>query len=300
MEYPKVSIIILNWNGLKDTVECLESLKKIIYPNYNIIVVDNGSSNDDVKALQTIFGEYIKIIANDRNYGFTGGTNIGIRYALNITNPQYLLSLNNDTIVDPEFLDKLIEVAESDTSIGIIGPKIYFYDFPNTIQSLGNRLNFATGQISQIGNREQDDGRSSKNRNIDFISVCLLIRAKVLDDIGLFDNDYFCYWEDVDLCNRAKKAGYKIMYAPSAKIWHKLEKSSANKLGLVDYYIARNRFRFMKKNATRCQYLSFFIYFFAYYIWLVTGSRIYRQKMKQLPAFYRGVRDGLFNHSSNA
>ena len=113
MDYPKVSIIVLNWNGLDDTIECLESLRDVTYPNYRVIVVDNGSAGDDVRILRERFEECAHIIANDRNYGFAEGNNIGMRYALDSFDPTYLLLLNNDTVVAPDFLDKLFKVADS-------------------------------------------------------------------------------------------------------------------------------------------------------------------------------------------
>ena len=120
----KVSIIILNWNGLDHTVDCLQSLKKITYQNYNIIVVDNGSKGNDAEILKRKFGEYVHIIENDKNYGFAGGCNIGIRYALRNSGPDYILLLNNNTTVAPDFLAEMVSVAESNPSFGIAGPKI--------------------------------------------------------------------------------------------------------------------------------------------------------------------------------
>ena len=123
---PEVSIIILNWNGLEDTIECLESLKKITYPNYKLIIVDNGSEGNDVAVLRHRFGSYIHIIEKDKNYGFTEGNNIGMRYALK-GEARYILLLNNDTIVDPDFLSNLIKVAAGDPKIGLLIFCIFFH-----------------------------------------------------------------------------------------------------------------------------------------------------------------------------
>ena len=124
---PKVSIIILNWNGLDDTIECLESLQKITYPNYEVIVVDNGSRGNDAQVLREKFGDYIELIQNDKNYGYTGGNNIGIRYALHNSSWDYFLVLNNDTVVESGFLTELVNIAESAPSSGIAGPKIHLF-----------------------------------------------------------------------------------------------------------------------------------------------------------------------------
>jgi GT2 family glycosyltransferase len=296
MIYPKVCIIILNWIGLEDTIECLESLKSIIYPNYEVIVVDNGSTGNDAQVLHQKFGKYIHLIENDKNYGFAGGNNIGIRYVSNNCQPDYFLLLNNDVAAAPDFLNHLVEVAVSDAYIGIVGPKVYYYDFPRLIQSAGARVRMVSGLAFSIGDKQIDNGQHEKRQEVDYIAVCLLIKNEVVQKVGVFDESYFCYWEDTDYCIRAKKAGYKVMYVPEAKIWHKVGQS-ANKanIGFRDYYGTRNQIRFMKKHASRCHCLIFLAYLFSCSFWLITGTLIYRGKTKQLIAFYRGIRDGLLD-----
>jgi GT2 family glycosyltransferase len=166
MKYPKVSIIILNWNGLEDTSECLESLKKVTYANYETIVVDNGSDGDDVKILREKFGDYIHVINNDNNYGFAEGNNIGMRYVLS-RGTDYVLLLNNDTTVAPEFLVEMIQVGESDEKIGVLGPMIYLYDKPNVIWEAGGRINWWLGAIVVFGERQVVDvGQYESVRNL--------------------------------------------------------------------------------------------------------------------------------------
>jgi hypothetical protein len=135
--HPKVSIIVLNWNGLEDTIECLESLRKITYPNYGVIVVDNGSEGNDVEVLKEKFGDYIHIIENDRNYGTAEGYNIGMRHAFESLASEYILLLNNDTVVDADFLIELVTVAERNGHIGMVGPVIYDYYDPTRVRSAG-------------------------------------------------------------------------------------------------------------------------------------------------------------------
>ena len=311
MNPPKVSIIILNWNGLKDTVECLESLKKVIYPNYEVIVVDNGSRGNDAQVLEEEFGDYIHLIRNDKNYGYTGGNNIGIRYALNNSSPDYFLILNNDTVVASDFLDQLIKAAESDASMGIAGSKVYYYDFPNRIQGVGGKVNMRTGQVSLIGVKEIDTGQYDVQRDVDYIfGCCLLVRADVIQKVGLFDESYFCYWDETDYCFRAREAGYKVVYIPEAKIWHRAPmklkvwskaSTGGRPSGLPYYYMARNNFRFMRGHATKGQYRSFLFYFFGYHFWFTTGvCLLYHRDMRRFFGFYRGVRDGLCNSDSGA
>jgi GT2 family glycosyltransferase len=314
MNYPKVSIIILNWNGLGDTIECLESLKRITYPNYEVIVVDNGSQGNDAQVLQERFGDYIHLIQNDKNYGYTGGSNIGIRYALNDSSPDYFLILNNDVVVTPDFVTRMVEVADGDTSIGIVGSKILLHGLPNIIQSIGCRRNMRSGMGTFIGNKEVDHGQHDAVREVDYVvGCCLLIKRGVVAKVGLLDESYFCYCEEIDYCFRVRKAGYKILSAPNAKIWHKksvrlkpwyktLRRTDQLDTPLYQvYFMARNNFKFMKKHATKGQYLSFLFYFFGYRFWFATGAYLlYYRDIRQLIAFWRGARDGLLNSKASA
>ena len=310
-EYPKVSIIILNWNGLEDTIECLESLRKINYPNYEVIVVDNGSKGNDAQVLEEKFGDYIHLIRNDKNYGYTGGNNIAIRYVVNHSAPDYFLILNNDTTVAPDFLGQLVEAAESDASIGIVGPKVYYYDFPNRIQSAGGKVNMRTGRTPHIGVKEIDAGQYDTKREVDYLfGCCLLIKKEMIQKVDLFDESYFCYWDETDYCFRAREAGYKVVYIPEAKIWHKAPlklkvwdktPTSGKASGFSDYYMARNNFKFMRKHATKGQYRSFLFYFLGYHFWFVTAvCLLYHRDVGRLFGFYRGVKDGLLNSDSGA
>ena len=311
MNYPKVSIIILNWNGLEDTIECLESLKKITYPNYEVIVVDNGSKGNDAQVLQEKFGNYMRLIQNDKNYGYTGGNNIGIRYALNNSSPGYFLILNNDIVVAPDFLTQMIEVADNDNQIGIVGPKVYYFDSPNRIQSAGMRINMRKGQTASIGIKQIDIGQYDTQQEMDCVAgCCLLVKNKVIQKVGLFDEGYFCYWDEVDYCARVSKSGYKINYVPQGRVWHK--KALKAKLwaeipaeqqatALSYYYWARNNFRFMRKHATKGQYCSFLLHFFGCHLLFVTGvCLLYHRNPRQLLAFCRGTRDGIFKSENGA
>lgn len=308
---PRVSIIILNWNGLEDTVECLESLRKITYPNHDVIVVDNGSKGNDAQVLEERFGDYIHLIRNDRNYGYAGGNNIAIRYVLDNSSPDYFLLLNNDTIVGPDFLGQMIEVAESDASIGIVGPKVYYHNFPTRIQGAGGRVNMRTGQASHIGIKEIDAGQYDTQQQVDYVfGCCLLITKEAIQKVGLFDESYFSYWEETDYCFRAREAGYKVVYIPEAKIWHKAplklkvwdrSPGGGKASGLYYYYMARNNFKFMRKYATKLQYCSFLFHFLGYHFWFMTGvCLLYHRDVGRLSGFYRGVKDGLLNSDSGA
>jgi len=226
-EYPRVCIVILNWNGLKDTIECLESIRHITYPNYEVIVVDNASKGNDPEILKETFGDYIRLIENRKNYGFSEGNNIGMRYALNNNiPPDYFLLLNNDTTVASDFLTELIKVAESDSNIGIVGPKIYFYDFngrKDIIWSAGGKVCWwHVPFYHHLGSAHNDLPEYNFIKEVGFVSgAAMMLKRKVAEEISLLNSQYFFGYEEIECCLKARKAGYMIFYVPKAKIWHK-------------------------------------------------------------------------------
>ena len=250
---PKVFIIILNWNGCSDTIECIKSLKEIDYLNYEIIVVDNGSK--EKLALNETEG--LKIIYNKENLGFAGGNNVGVKYALE-QNADYILLLNNDTLTDQVFLKEMVRVGESEQEIGILGPKIYFYDTETNKKT--NKIWFAGGKINKIftrgihiGHNQEDKGQYDKNNyyQVDYITgCCLLIKRKVIEKIGLINKDYFLYYEDADWCLRARREGFKCVLASKAKIWHKCSKSAVEGSPSYIYYHSRNGLMLAKYNGS--------------------------------------------------
>ncbi len=246
MENPKISIIILNWNGVSDTVECLESVRKIDYPNYDIIVVDNGSMDNSVEQLR-LHAHDIQIICNGKNLGYAEGNNVGIRYALN-NGADYIFLLNNDTIVDDKILKNFIKALENNPDAGIVGAKIYYYSDPD-------RLNF-TGTVSDIdlfdeGYGEIDDGlKYNTIKEIPYASGCaLLAGADVFEKIGMLEPQYFLLFEENDFCSRARKAGFKSLFVPDAKVWHKESASfNGNRSPMYNYFFTRNRLLFAQRN----------------------------------------------------
>ena len=291
---PRISIIVLNWNGLKYTTECLESLQTIEYPNYQVVVVDNGSQGNDVSVLRKKFEDFIEIVENDRNYGYAEGNNIGIRYALNNLDPDYVLILNNDTTVDVNFLTELVKAAENDPLVGILGPKIYFYFEPNKIQSAGAQIHWRTGGTSLIGCWEIDVGQFDEMREVEWVSGCaFLIRTKTIEDIGLIHAAYFTYFEDTDLCVRCRKAGYRVIYVPGARIWHKQRFDMQEVTSLQWYYYTRNRFLFMRRNSTTIQLVSFLAHSFRKSGPLSISLLIRRKNPKLLLGYYRGLCAGI-------
>jgi len=244
---PKVSIIIVNWNGLEDTMECLGSLKDIDYPNYEVIVVDNGSQGNEAEVLREKWGEYVHVIECDKNYGFAGGANIGIRYALRVSKPGYILLLNNDTVVAKEFLTEMVRAAATDARIGMVGPKVCNYYVRDRIDAAGGRINWRFGFGEDIGEGETDRGQFNVAQEVDFVSgSALLVRSAVIKEIGPLDERFFLYNEDADWCLRAKRAGYKVWFTPAGPVFHKQGASTGRVSKTTLYYSHRNRLLLLK------------------------------------------------------
>jgi GT2 family glycosyltransferase len=334
MVNPRVAIIILNWNGWLDTIECIESVYQITYQNYQVIVVDNNSSDDSIKKIEDYSkGElsveskffnytphnqpieivqldedfkYNKDLINDKpliliknkdNYGFAEGNNIGIRFALKNLNPDYILLLNNDTVVDKDFLMPLVLEGEKNKKTGFLGPKIYYYDNPNIIWCVGGKIDWKFARGLHIGINTIDNGQYEERKNFDYISgSSLLIKREVIDNVGLLDKNYFLYFEETDLAFRAKEKGYESLYVPNSKIWHKISKSGggiSNPIGL--YYITRNRWLFMKKWAHKDDYFIFVILQVFMAILLPTFMSVYYKNKKLFHAYYTGFFDGIIH-----
>jgi GT2 family glycosyltransferase len=252
---PKVAIIVLNLDGLADTSECLQSLRATAYPNYQTIVMDNGSPGPDAKVLQKRFGNSIRLIASEENLGFAGGCNLAIREAL-AGEGDYVLLLNNDVTVEGRFLDEMVQAAEELRDAAALCPKIYFHDRPTVICSTGGRVNPWTGTARQVGRGERDRGQYDQVAVRDYADgACMLIRRPALERVGLLDEEYFAYWEETDWCARAAEAGYKCYYVPAARVWHKSARSQAPD---SDYYylFRRNALLFLRKRKSRLHLLS--------------------------------------------
>lgn len=291
---PKVIIIILNWNGREDTVECLDSLRKIDYQNCETILVDNGSTDGSVHYFKNMYPE-VEIIENKENLGFAEGNNIGIKRAIN-KGMDYALLLNNDTIVDEHFLSELVHVAEEFSEVGILGPKIYFYK-STRIQSLGGKISLFRGVVSGQSKYKSDSAKYCNIKRTDFLTGCaMLIKKDVLKDVGLFDSSYFAYYEDTDLCIRTTKVGYGLVCVPTAVIWHKGSQSSkVNRFGL--YYGTRNMIWFEKKYANIYQFGIFIIYFFSIKLpFLIAISIFYHKSFLSLRRCIEGTIDGFFGN----
>lgn len=250
MRFPKILILILNWNGKKDTLECLASLSAVNpSPLFSVLVVDNGSQDDSVEAIRASFPE-IPILETKENLGFAGGNNVGIRWALK-KSFEWILLLNNDTIVAPDLIEQLIKAAKEKPSARILGAKIFRYHDQERIDHLGGFWNPDTATHISYASDQIDDGSYDEMKQIDYVSGCaLFMHRSVPETIGLLEERFFLLWEESDFCKRALKAGFEIWTAPKAKIWHKVSASFIGGKAHMHYFWWRNRLFWISRNCT--------------------------------------------------
>lgn len=267
-----VYIIIVNWNGLSDTLECLQSIKKIDYPNYKIVIIDNGSKNNEAEAIKQKYPE-VHLIKNKENRGFTLAANQGIEFGLQ-KKADYILLLNNDTVVSPDFLSILVDYSKKHENVGAVGPKMLYYN--------SNKIWFNGGMVYWwIGfNRHLERLKENSKSNVyfplevDYVTgCCFLIKREVLKRVGKLDPIYITSYEDVDWCFRAKKLGYKNLVLPKAIIWHKVsagwgEKGTQRISRRQAYYYSRNAIIFARKHLSGIKKFVFLVAQFTCRLWL--------------------------------
>jgi len=225
-----IAIIVLNWNGRDLTLDCLRSLAAVTTPHVRIILVDNASTDGSSDAVRQHYGSRVTLIENAQNLGFAAGNNVGIRRALD-DGADFILLLNNDTVVAPDFVEHLHRPMLSSPDIGITAPKIYYAEPKNQIWFAGGELSMWRGIARHTGIRETDRGQYDQERDIDYATGCaFLVRRAVLEKIGDLDPGYRAYFEDADFCVRARRAGFRIRYIPAAHVWHRISASTGGQL----------------------------------------------------------------------
>ncbi len=293
MNYPKVFAITLNWNGKEDTIECIESLKELNYPNYEMVVVDNDSADGSVSLFNRKFPG-ITVIENKKNLGYAKGFNTGIKYAFE-NNADYFLILNNDTIIDKSALKELVKISESDNEIGFVSGKVYSYDEPDRIHTAGKKDHPISLVGLDVGRGERDRGQYDEIKEYNYIDdVFLLVRREVYQKVGGYDHNFFLYCEETDWCARVRRAGFKIIYTPKAKIWHKEHLSTGGNYNpIIAYYNTRNKILFVRRNASLGRFFIYmFILAFAYSPMRI-ARHIKHGRFSIVVAYIRGIISGL-------
>ena len=282
----KISIIILNWNGKKITSGCLKSIKNQSFKEYEIIVVDNASSDGSQEYFKKKFPK-VKLIENKENLGYAGGNNIGIKKA----NADYILILNNDTILDKNFLE---ELWKERNKADILGVKNYYFDKKNLVWAIGSKVNKFTMKAKLVGNKLIDSKDIDKMEIEHAVGSAIFLNKKVIDKIGFLDEDYFAYYEETEWQTRAINAGFKISWVPSAKLWHKVAYSTGGgRSPMSAYYLVRNRAYYIKKYGKYVvvAWTVWFMEVFARVVYGIIKNREYaKMSFKGMRDFFKGKR----------
>ncbi|SFU47792.1 glycosyltransferase family 2 protein [Pontibacter akesuensis] len=283
---PLVSVISVNYNQAALTCAMVASLREVTYPNVEIIVVDNASPTDDPTVIVETYPE-VKLIRSEANLGFAGGNNLGIQQAQGA----YLLFLNNDTEVAPDFLEPLVELFENNSQAGIASPKIIFYGTDNVIQYAGSTgINPWTGRSKGIGSQETDMGQYNTSMQTALADgAAMMVPRRVIDQVGLMPEMYFLYYEELDWCEMIKRAGFTCHYIANSTIYHKESMSVGKVSVLKTYYMNRNRLLFIRRNIKGWPFWSSTFIFFMAAIPKKTVQFALRLQGKHLVAIGRGL-----------
>lgn len=237
MPCPLVRVIVVNWNGREYSGECLRSLRNQTFSDFEVFLVDNGSTDGSVEYIQENFPGWVKVLANARNEGFSGGNNRGIRGV----SGKYVVLLNNDAQADPRWLEELVKVAEENPQAGMLACKIYLQGGAKIIDNVGHLI-YRDGLNRGRGRLEVDQGQFENLEEVLFPSGCAaLYRREMLEEVGLFDEDFFAYGDDTDIGLKGRLAGWKCLYVPRAIVHHRYSQSSSAYSPLKAFYVERNR-----------------------------------------------------------
>ena len=274
MQSPKVYVLTLNWNGKSLLDDCLTSYLENDYANFEVVMIDNGSTDDSVEYVKQNFPEVI-ILQNEKNLGYSGGFNVGLDYAFNRNNADYVLISNNDVKADQKVISELVKVAETDETIGFTTGKVYYYDHPNILQTVGKKSDPVRWNGGDIGVREEDRGQYDEISEKEFVDdIYTMVRRKLYLETGGYDTTFFLQCEEYDWQARAKKKGYRIMFTPFAKIWHKDSMTIGKMSSQKAYYDARNPMLVILKHKSPV--------YFRRYFWLHLRKDVFKVSLKAL------------------
>lgn len=287
---PKVCIIVVNWNGTQDTIECVESLLSIDYLNYEIIIVDNNSKYNLFENIAQKF-PMLKIIRNNKNLGFSGGNNVGIGYALGI-GAEYILLLNNDTTVEKHFLNNMVEAIWNNLSIGIAGAVNCYYDKKRIVWQVGGIYRPLVGLLKMPYSNLEYSTIKESILTLDYVpGSSLLIKTSMINDIGLLDENFFNQCEDLDWCLKTKYYGKHVVCVTSAIIYHKVSRSTPSCLS--NYFWHRNLLRIHSIHSRSKLFVPQFI--FIIYSILKATKYIFLNKSKMSYSICLGIADHFKN-----
>jgi GT2 family glycosyltransferase len=289
---PRVGVVVLNHNGKVLAEKCLRTVLDSPYPNKDIIVVDNASTDSSVAYLRALFPE-VTILANAENLGVTGGRNCGFREAVRRGN-DYVLSLDNDAYIDGRLIDALVEVAESDPRIGVVGPKTYSDDGTEKIQCTGGHISFTQNVTSERGAGENDCGQYDRIEDMDYFPGCgFMARREVFEKLNFLDEKFYGYGhEDTDFCVRAGRLGYRVVYVPQAVMWHRGSTTIGGYSPRKKYLEAVNSAYFVRKYGSPKDHMKY-AFFAGFGLIYALAVQSFRGNHRAVFAKARGIWDGL-------
>lgn len=283
---PLISIIILNYNQLGVTCEFLDSTKQLTYPNYEIIMVDNASKENPTEIVKSKYPD-VKLIVSDKNLGFTGGNNLGIK----ASKGEYFFIVNNDTEVTPDLLERVVETFDIDNSIGVVSPKIKYYSNPDTIQYAGfSEVNPFTGRGKTYGGKKIDNGDFDTPGYTAYAhGAAMMVKREVVEKVGMLPDLFFIYYEELDWSAHIRRAGYKIYYQPKGLIFHKESITMGKESAMKAYYHTRNRILFMRRNTKIYQFPVFVLFLSFVIIPRSLVKYLFNGQFTHLKMFVKGV-----------
>lgn len=284
-EFPNISVVVLNWNAFDDTDECLLSLKEVTYPNFQIIVVDNGSSDDSPLKIAASHPE-VNLVRCETNKGIAAGYNRGIQAALQ-SRAEHIVVMNNDLIFAPDFLSAMVKTVEAWPQSGVIMPKIYYYDEPDIIWSTGGRTRWMPSNILLRDRQKKDGPALQTEEEIAFAPSCCLLLSREVCEAVSFDESYFFYYDDWDFCLETRKQGWRIVFSPASRIWHKVSRSTQNSPKSLRWWkvLGQSCVRYHRKHHSMA--------LLAVYVAWVLLREMVKGNFKSLPTFLRGIQLGL-------
>lgn len=291
MTEQQVTIVVLNWRQKEKTLRCLQSLNKLETPCH-IIVVDNGSADGSAAAISKHFTD-VELVALPDNVGFATGCNIAIQRALDLATCKYIFFVNNDAVLHPKALSKLLISAGRYPQGAILGPKVYFWHDRRKIWYAGARRRRGVFAATNTGRGKIDSGQYSQIREVDYVfGAAMLIHRRVFDQVGLFDERFFLYLEDLDFCIRAQAKGFPIVFVPGAHVWHEGAASTSHDNALRRSFLIESTALFLKKHASPLTVLPIMVYWSL----LFFSSMVYdfiRGDMLSIGRSFSSLRSGL-------
>jgi GT2 family glycosyltransferase len=284
---PSVSIVTLNWNTTAITSDFLKSINDFcVYPNLEVIIVDNNSREDPTETFKQIRQDAV-VIRNDENLGFTGGNNIGMKYATG----EYLFIVNNDTEFTEGLLEGLLDIFKKYPDAGVVSPKFHYFFKKGTIEYAGyEAVNMFTGRNGMVGCMEIDKGQYNEIKVTNYAhGGGMMLPRKVIDQVGGLPEEFIFYYEEFDWCEQIKRKGYKIYYQPNSLIYHKESMTTGKGSPFKTYYHTKNRIFFMKRNMPRLSFVVFIVYFI--FLTIPKNSFVFLLKgqMQHFSAFWKGI-----------